>query len=762
MCFLFLALPFIPVFGGGNAGTSRSDPVHVPPTMYAQAPDIESGAHQVIEEAPEDRLETAVEYWYAGQAASAAGVLRSILEDAADNEDEALREAARDSLIVILREAGKYGEAIEVLEEYARQPQGADEEGSNGDVQVAESIDPRKVALLYLDGRTTQAIEAYERMEADGADSNAAESRTEGDSSSGARTTLFAALAFAADGHADRAVELADEALSAEPYNPRAWRLKGEMYRTQEMYRQAISSFERARSQDPNLTSTLVPQAQAHLALEEQRRARELLVRARAARPHDSRARNLLTEVEEERPEVVEEESRERERRRVTTETPSVSAHPDDLEDIPTIRVGLADSLAEVHLKSGSSWEISVLEGTGRNADTQSEPLLDGEAGSIVHIAYESGAIVVSVDDERELSHELSDGWLQLSTDSAEETTVLFDLEHSSGQFSAGSEDRAYRGSLRFGPSQEEGFAVVNALDVESYLYSVVPSEMPAYWPGDALESQAIAARSYTFASLGRFERRGYDVSGSVRSAFYRGYSGEDARTTEAVNATRGQVLERDGEVVSAHYSANNAGHTDSPRAVWGDGGTSEADGTQREGVADPQLEWDGELRRPDEFVEWLFGYPETYSSIQPYASRSAYRWEQFVEAGEIRERLQGDIGEIQALQILDRTPAGRVRSAEVIGTEDEIVLTGDSVRRRLGSLRSNLFFVSPVYHRDGEDSAESSTQGRIDGFLFHGAGWGHGVGLDQTGAAGFASRGASAEEILEHYYPRASLEQRY
>lgn len=755
--FTFVVLHYFPMFGGGDIGRSINDqgPIHTPSTLHAQEADTESPAEVIADEDPEERLQTAVEYWYAGESGVAIEIFRSLLEGPPDTDDgsvrESVRQAARDSLLMILRERGEYTEAIEVLEQYADDSSDTSEEGTNVDVQVTGGGDPRTVALLYLDGRTEEAGEAFERLEAD----------------AGPRTTLFAAHAFAAEGDSEQAITLADETLATEPYNPTAWQLKGQMYHTLGMEQQAISAFEQARRQEPNLTATLVPQAQAHLAREETAEARALLVRARAARPHDRRAERLLEELEEEAPELAEEEERQRERRRETAETPVVASHPDGLEDIPSIRVGLADSLTELHLKSGRSWEVFALDGTQADATAGSEPLLSGESDSIVTIAYEDGSIVVSVDDSRELSHNLSDGWLQLRTGSPDETVVLFDLEHSGGQFSAGSEDRAYRGSLRFGPSREEGFAVVNEVDVESYLYSVVPSEMPAYWPPEALRAQAIAARSYTLAYRGRFEERGYDLSGSVRSAFYRGYSGEDERTTDAVNATRGQVLERDGSPLAAYYSANNAGHTDSPEEVWGSGTTVGSERTDPEGVADPQLEWDGELRTPDEFADWLLDYPETYSSVAPFASRSAYRWEQRVEAEEIRERLGGDIGEVISLRILDRTPAGRVRAAKITGTDGGRELTGDSVRRMLGSLRSNLFFVNPVYEQIEDDSEQaSSSRGTgprsVDAFLFRGAGWGHGVGMDQTGAAGFASTGASAEEILEHYYPQAALEQRY
>jgi len=116
-----------------------------------------------------------------------------------------------------------------------------------------------------------------------------------------------------------------------------------------------------------------------------------------------------------------------------------------------------------------------------------------------------------------------------------------------------------YRGVIEL-TARPDGLTVVNELPIEEYLYSVLPSEMPSSWPAAALRAQAVAARSYTMANLGRFAARGFDLLGNVFSAAYRGMLAETASARAAVDATRGVVL-MDGELpLAAYYSANSGG----------------------------------------------------------------------------------------------------------------------------------------------------------------------------------------------------------
>ncbi len=708
---------------------------------------------ELAEKPPGERLKATIELWYEGNPDTALAGFEDLADDfdsgALDlSEHPEVAEETFEALIVLYRESGEYTRARNALERQTAL-EGNDEASGSETGELSQLME-----LYYLEGRPEDALSQFEKL---------AERQLLSELQ--AREHIIAARAYAATGRNDEAHNQIDQSLNADSNLATAYELRGRLHLEAESYDKAIDAFENARRREPNLSATLVDQARAHMALEEYRQARSLLTRATGARPHDEKASRLLTEVEEKRPELVEAEEEELARTREVTTPPSVAYMPDNAEEIPYIRVGLANSLGDLWLKSSSDWEIHLLESADRDAaPADTSALLEGERDELLNINLQNNVIEFrrsSADDdgnsesangngdnEPMLRHDLSDGWLELVPADEEATTILFDLEHSRGQFSAGSEDRSYRGALRFGPSRDSGFSVVNVLDKESYLYSVVPSEMPASWPEEALRAQAIAARSYTIANIGAFDDAGYDVSGSVRSAFYRGYSGEAEATTRAVDDTRGTVLTHEDRVLAAYYSANNAGHSDSPEDVWGGGPPGIV------GVADPQLEWDGSPRPPGSLRSWLFDFPETYSSTQPFTHPPAYRWELWVDAEEVRERLQSDVGRIRSIRSEGRTPAGRLTAVRVTGEEGETLVSRDSIRRQLGSLRSNLFVMEPVY-----DPGEADYPGA---FVFRGAGWGHGVGLDQTGAAGYASRGATADDILDHYFPEASRSEEY
>lgn len=109
---------------------------------------------------------------------------------------------------------------------------------------------------------------------------------------------------------------------------------------------------------------------------------------------------------------------------------------------------------------------------------------------------------------------------------------------------------------------------VINDIDLESYLKGVVPSEMPASWEFEALKAQAIAARSFALANLGKQAKYGYDLKDNTEDQVYGGASAETNITNKAVDETHGLVLTYDMKIISAYYSASAGGMTSS--SVWG------------------------------------------------------------------------------------------------------------------------------------------------------------------------------------------------
>ncbi|MFW5827853.1 MAG: SpoIID/LytB domain-containing protein, partial [Alkalispirochaeta sp.] len=439
--------------------------------------------------------------------------------------------------------------------------------------------------------------------------------------------------------------------------------------------------------------------------------------------------------------------------RRAAATPPQVAAAPDEYEDSEVIRVGLVENLETVYLKTGGPFLLTADEDVVHESPD--------DAGTVVlEVNSHGDEMTVAVEDGETLYR--GNDTLRVGYKDRTYTTTIFDMTYGHGQFSSGREDRSYRGEIEIVP-RGEVFTVVNRLPVEEYLYSVVPSEMPAWWPGAALEAQTIAARSYTLYPRNRYDDRGFDLLSSVTSAYYPGVTNEHDRTTEAVEATRGLVLQDGSRPLDAVYSANHAGYAEAAGSVWGWPNSLVA-------TSDPLLPELEPERSPDTVYQWLVSRPDSYSGRLPYAGRSSYRWKLLVPRNAIEQRLADSdqsVGTIEAIIPGRRGITGRVESVTIRGSEGETEVRRDAIRSRLGGLRSNLFVVSP-YRGPSLDTAtgDSPEPGERSAapeyFYFQGAGWGHGVGLDQTGAANMAEAGFDAETILNHYYPRNEVVEWY
>jgi len=125
-----------------------------------------------------------------------------------------------------------------------------------------------------------------------------------------------------------------------------------------------------------------------------------------------------------------------------------------------------------------------------------------------------------------------------------------------------------YRGNLIVF-STGSGITVINEVDLETYIRGVVPSEMPSGWNVEAHKAQAIAARSYAVANLGKRARYGYDLKDTPEDQAYGGASSETMRTNSAVIQTKGQVLVFGNKVIPAYYHSSSGGYTINSGSVW-------------------------------------------------------------------------------------------------------------------------------------------------------------------------------------------------
>jgi peptidoglycan hydrolase-like amidase len=356
-------------------------------------------------------------------------------------------------------------------------------------------------------------------------------------------------------------------------------------------------------------------------------------------------------------------------------------------------------------------------------------------------------------------------------------------------------EAQTFQGTLTF-VSRPEGITIVNELPLESYLVSVISSEMSASCPPELLRAHAIVSRSWLLAQLaghkepaestrsivdheivrwyGRESHAGFDVCADDHCQRYQGISKAFSRAAfDAVEATRGVALMWGEEICDARYSKSCGGMTEIYRAAWEDRDVpylnAVYDGPGRlAGFAMP-------LADHANAAAWITSSPPAYCNADSAQSgellarllpdfdqetRDFYRWEIVYSQEEISEilvrRTGIDFGRVKTLRPLARGESGRITRLEITGEKRSVIIGKElEIRRALSRshLYSSAFVVLPEADRSGSYP---------DRFRLKGAGWGHGVGLCQIGAAVMAELGHSYKEILDHFFRGSGLRTLY
>lgn len=263
--------------------------------------------------------------------------------------------------------------------------------------------------------------------------------------------------------------------------------------------------------------------------------------------------------------------------------------------------------------------------------------------------------------------------------------------------------DRWYRGRTRL-VRNGDNLMAVNYVNLEDYLYSVVGAEAVPSWPAEALKAQAVAARTYALYKRGNSATGLYDLDTTTATQVYKGLESEYNTTHQAVNATQGQVMTYNGQVILAAFHASSGGHTENVENIWSN-------------------------RLP--YLRGVIDYDQ---------SAPVYQWSKVVPVTQLSTKIKG-VGTVRSLVPTRKTPQGRIVTMKVIGDRGTKIVSGSDLRKAL-NLRSTLFDIS-------ENGGN---------FQIYGKGFGHGVGLSQWGAYGLAQQGANYQRILSHYYQNASL----
>ena len=357
-------------------------------------------------------------------------------------------------------------------------------------------------------------------------------------------------------------------------------------------------------------------------------------------------------------------------------------------------------------------------------------------------------------------------------------------------------ETQVFSGTLKL-VVDEEKIVAINILPVEEYLTSVISSEMNANSSMELLKAHAVVSRSWLFAQIEKRKAlsgkdEGFFSFIKTKEEYIRWYDREDhtifdvcaddhcqryqgitkatnATVAEAVNATRGRLLMHDKKICDARFSKCCGGATEEFENCWEDNHhpylTSIRDAEKEENLSFP------DLTKEEEAERWIRKAPKSFCDthdqkilsqiLNNYDQETTdfYRWKvrytQTELAELIRTNTKSDYGDIIDLIPVQRGPSGRICKLKIVGTLKTFTIGKEMEIRRV--LSDSHLFSSAFVVDKGEVK-----EGIPQNFILSGAGWGHGVGLCQIGAAVMGEKGYSYEEILLHYYKGAEIRKFY
>ena len=357
-------------------------------------------------------------------------------------------------------------------------------------------------------------------------------------------------------------------------------------------------------------------------------------------------------------------------------------------------------------------------------------------------------------------------------------------------------ETQVFSGTLKL-VVDEEKIVAINILPVEEYLTSVISSEMNANSSLELLKAHAVVSRSWLFAQIEKRKAlsgkdEGFFSFTKTKEEYIRWYDREDhtifdvcaddhcqryqgitkatnATVAEAVKATRGRLLMYDKTICDARYSKCCGGATEEFENCWENTHypylSSIRDTDKEENLPLP------DLTKEKEAEHWIRKAPKSFCDthdkkilsqiLNNYDQETTdfYRWKVRYTQAElaelIRTNTKSDYGDIIDLIPVQRGPSGRICKLKIVGTLKTFTIGKEMEIRRV--LSDSHLFSSAFVVDKGEVK-----EGIPQNFILSGAGWGHGVGLCQIGAAVMGEKGYSYEEILLHYYKGAEIRKFY
>lgn len=358
-------------------------------------------------------------------------------------------------------------------------------------------------------------------------------------------------------------------------------------------------------------------------------------------------------------------------------------------------------------------------------------------------------------------------------------------------------ETQTFLGTLRF-VVESDKIVAINELPVEKYLESVISSEMSATSSLELLKAHAVISRSWLLAQMKKrrevaesgnnffsftkkedtlirwYDREDhtlFDVCADDHCQRYQGITKETSpHVAEAIRQTKGQILMDGEEICDARFSKCCGGITEEFQYCWED-----TPKTYLTAVRDIALGVEHtlpNLTNEEEAEKWIRFNPPAFCNTQDKKILSEvlndydqetvnfYRWKETLSQEKLQQliadKLKMDLGAILDMKAVERGKSGRISKLQIIGTEKTFTIGKElEIRRTL----SDSYLLSSAFVVDKYDKDE---QGVPQRFELIGAGWGHGVGLCQIGAAVMGEQGYHYDAILLHYYQGAEIKKLY
>jgi stage II sporulation protein D len=316
-----------------------------------------------------------------------------------------------------------------------------------------------------------------------------------------------------------------------------------------------------------------------------------------------------------------------------------------------------------------------------------------------------------------------------------------------------------YRGGILIAAKNNQ-LNLIDYVSLEDYLRGVVPREVMASWPLAALRAQAIAARTYAISSLGRHVNNGFDLCPTDHCQVYGGMDAEKESTDIAVTSTSGEVITYHGKVISAVYHSSSGGYTLDPATVWNFSSP----------YLKPMVDWDqnAPYTQWNRYMNWedlqglVMHYYPALGRLQRVSSLSYGQ-----DGTLLKITLRGDLAENtisgEQFRALAGLPSVKVQIGVIYGPAPFInlwLVPNSLYPQSLMASNEVPGLIADVLTPpwDLPDPWSWLQDKEPIRMVLRGSGWGHGVGLSQWGAKGMADAGYNERQILEHYYPGATV----